>query len=365
RSDVLNNLAAGQYARREEWAPAMGEALALALHADAAAQAGRVYANAYTFYAAQYRFAEGERFWHDGIAYCDDRDIPTFSTCLRGHRAVALLDLGRWDEAVPLAERVLATEASPVNLLTSQIALGLIRARRGQAGALELLDSAVEEADGLDEAEWIAHTRLARAEACWLQGDDATAVADLDRIRSVISLLEYVEDARLSIWELRLLGEARPASPAPEPWATWLAGDFAAAASRWDALGCGYDAAMALLDSEGDEHLRDAMSRFENLGADAAVRRTRTKMRALGLRAVPTGARASTREHPAGLTRRENEVLGLLADGLTNEEIARRLVVSARTVDHHVSAVLAKLGVGSRGAAVAQARRLGLASASA
>jgi DNA-binding CsgD family transcriptional regulator/tetratricopeptide (TPR) repeat protein len=364
-SDVLNNVAVGHYICREDWVPAMEEALAVALGASAVAQAGRAYANGYTFYAAQFRFAEGERYWRDGIAYCDERDITTYSTCLRGHRAIALMDLGRWDEAAALAERVLATEASPVNLLTSQITLGLIRARRGQPGAVEPLDAAVSQADGLDEAEWIAHTRLARAEGFWLRGDQAAAIADLARIRSRVSPLNYVEDAQLSVWEQRLLGEARPASLPPEPWATWLAGDQAAAASRWDALGCGHHAAMALLDSDRDDHLRDALARFEALGAFASVSLTRAKMRELGLRAVPTGARASTREHPVGLTRREDEVLGLLCAGLTNEEIAQRLVVSARTVDHHVSAVLAKLGVGSRGAAVARARRLGLIPATA
>ncbi|HET7071301.1 MAG TPA: helix-turn-helix transcriptional regulator, partial [Nocardioides sp.] len=112
--------------------------------------------------------------------------------------------------------------------------------------------------------------------------------------------------------------------------------------------------------SDCDDHLRDAISRFESLGADAAARRTRQRMKDLGHRAVPTGARASTRQHPLGLTRREDEVLLLLCEGLTNEEIADRLVLSSRTVDHHVSAVLAKLGVGSRGAAAAQARRRGL-----
>jgi len=362
-SDVLNNVALGELLERRDWTGPMLEALKISLAAGAEGQAGRAYANAYTFFIQQFRFPEAERFWRDGIAYCDERDITTYSTCLRGHRAVALLDVGRWDEAAAIAERVLATEASPVNLLTSQVTLGLVRARRGEGGdPFEVLDPAVAAADTLDEAEWVAFTRLGRAEARWLAGDDSGALDDLAAIRPMITPMDYDDDARLSVWERRLLGAATPASPAPEPWATWLAGDHAATAAAWERLGCGYYAALALHDSDCDDDLRAAIGRFEELGATAAVRRTRQRMKDLGHRA-PSGARATTRQHPLGLTPREDEVLALLCEGLTNEEIAGRLVVSTRTVDHHVSAVLAKLGVGSRGAAAAQARSLGLVAA--
>jgi DNA-binding CsgD family transcriptional regulator/tetratricopeptide (TPR) repeat protein len=360
RSDVLNNYSFFQFTSRRDWVPAMREALAIALESQSEGQAGRAYANAYTFFAGQYRFAEGERWWRDGIAYCDERDIATYATCLRGHRAIALLDLGRWDEAMTLAERVLATEASPVNLLTSQMTSGLVLARRGLPGALDVLDDAVAEADNLAEAAWIGNTRLARAEVYWLGGRDADAVADLLVVRAAMEGIEYILDAQLSVWELRLLGRACPATPAPGPWATSLAGDHAGAAVHWERLGCGYQAALCLYDTDDEEHLREAITRFEALGAEAAAQRTRRKMKELGLRAVPTGARASTRRHPLGLTRREDEVLLLLCEGLSNEEIAERLVLSSRTVDHHVSAVLGKVGVSSRGAAAAQARRMGL-----
>jgi DNA-binding CsgD family transcriptional regulator/tetratricopeptide (TPR) repeat protein len=359
RSDILNNVAGGELLDRRDWTGPMLEALQLGLDAGAEAQAGRAYANAYTFFTREFRFPEAERYWREGIAYCDERDITTYSTCLRGHRAVALVDVGHWDEAAAIAERVLACEASPVNLLTSQVTLGLVRARRGEGDPFEVLDAAVEAADSLDEVEWLVFTRLARAEARWLVGDDEAAVDDLRLLRPRITPMDYDEDARLSVWERRLLGSTSPASPATEPWATWIDGDVVGAAAAWDRLGCPYNAALALADSDEEIHLRDALQRLEALGADAVARRTRQRMRELGHRA-PQGARASTREHPLGLTRREDEVLALLCEGLTNDEIAERLVLSTRTVDHHVSAVLGKLGVGSRTAAAAQARSLGM-----
>jgi DNA-binding CsgD family transcriptional regulator/tetratricopeptide (TPR) repeat protein len=360
QSDVLNNYSFLLFCNRQDWVPSMRRALRLAQEAGAEAQVARAYANGYTFFSGQYRFAEGERFWRDGVAYCDEHDIPTYGTCLRGHRAIALLDLGRWDDAAALAQGVLNTEASPVNLLTSQMTLSLVLARRGEPGALEVVEPGIVEAHNLGEAEWIATMRLARAEVHWLEGRDAEAIADLRAARAVITPLEYLLDAQLSVWEQRLLGASSPVSPTPGPWATSLVADHGGAAVHWQRLGCGYHAALCLYDSDCEEDLREAITRFEALGAHAALRRTRLRMKDLGHKAVPTGARASTRTHPLGLTRREDEVLLQLCEGLTNEEIAARLVLSTRTVDHHVSAILGKLGVSSRGAAAAEARRRGL-----
>ncbi len=75
---------------------------------------------------------------------------------------------------------------------------------------------------------------------------------------------------------------------------------------------------------------------------------------------VPRGKAKTTRKHAAGLTTRQAEVLELLAEGLSNPEIADRLFVSPRTAEHHVSAILSKLDADTRQEAVSVAEDQGL-----
>jgi DNA-binding NarL/FixJ family response regulator len=138
-----------------------------------------------------------------------------------------------------------------------------------------------------------------------------------------------------------------------------MAGRWSDAAAAWRAMGCPYEEARALAD--GDEAAqRAALAILDKLGAKPLAERIRRQMRQAGVRSVPRGAALATRSNEAGLTARELEVLALLAEGRRNAEIASRLSRSARTVEHHVESILAKLEVGSRADAVAAARRLGL-----
>ena len=125
----------------------------------------------------------------------------------------------------------------------------------------------------------------------------------------------------------------------------------------WERLGCPFERARALVDADDEEALLIALDLAVGLGADPLAARLRAKLRAYGVQRVPRGPRADTRANPAGLTARQLEVLALLCEGLTNAEIAKRLVLSVKTVDHHVSAVLDKLGVDNRHDAVRVAAR--------
>ena len=167
--------------------------------------------------------------------------------------------------------------------------------------------------------------------------------------------------AELAVWRRRAGIEEPLPSPIGGPYALQLRGRWAQAEARWRRQLCPYDAALALADADEDEPLRRAFDELRELGALAAATMAARRLRERGVRGLARGPRPSTRGNPAGLTARQLEVLELLAQGLRNAEIAERLVLSERTVEHHVAAILHKLDVRSRAQASAQAVRLGLA----
>ena len=363
-SDALNTEACASAGLGRVWSALLHRSLEVAKAHDLDEQAGRAYANLYALYAGDLKVAEGEGVYVEGIAYCDEHDIVTFSTCLRGERCHVLERLGRWEESAALAEDLLSRSGpSPVNRLNPLASLGRVRARRGDDGVWTCLDEALTLADGTAEPDLIVLARTARAEAWWLEGRLDAALEELAAAENAALGRDAGVTSAVAAWRHRITGAGKAQPGLVEPWSCEIEGDIGRAVRKWDDLGFRYAAAVALLASHDETQLRDGLARLEALGATPAARIARQRMRHRGVKSVPTGVRASTRAHPAGLTRREAEVLGLVAEGLTNDEIARRLFLSAKTVDHHVSAVLGKLGVPSRRAAAAEAARLGLVSA--
>ncbi|HEY3530676.1 MAG TPA: AAA family ATPase [Nocardioides sp.] len=339
------------------------EALEVARAAGAHEQAAAAYGYLQSCWTGHRDFVAAERWFREGTPYCDDHDIATWASCLRAHHGASLLVQGRLREAGDVSRRVLATRViSPENRMAPLVTLGTVLARFGEHEEAALhLDEAVANAERSGLPGWRLEALAPRAEARWLAGDDEGARSDAARAATARDAYGPWDAGQLQAWGRRLgLEPFGPPRDFPEPYEHSFAGDWRAAAAAFDEVGCPYDAALALFDSGSEEGLREALERFDALGAVAASARTRQALRDLGARGVPVGARASTRANPVGLTRREMEVLELVVAGLTNAEIATRMVISTRTVDHHVSAVLTKLDVRTRGQAASRAGDLGI-----
>jgi DNA-binding CsgD family transcriptional regulator len=296
-----------------------------------------------------------------GTEYCSERGLDLWLRYMHVYRARTEFDRGRWVEAVAAIPPSVVKPGTPLPRIVALVVLGLIRARRGDPGQWEALDEAAALATASGEFQWLAPVAIARAEASWLAGSDDAVAADTEEIfRSTVQLQALWWAGELACWRRRCGVEEEGPPIAPEPWALQLAGDWEDAAASWRRLGCPYEAALALFDSDDEDALRTALDELHQLGARAAAAIVARRLRELGARGLPRGPRQTTRENPANLTSRELEVLALVADGLKNAEIAERLFLSPKTIDHHVSAILRKLGARTRGEAVAEAARLGL-----
>ena len=342
------------------WRPDMERALAVALPAGAHQAAARAYANLQSGAITEYDLQRAEQWYRDGMEFTEGHDLNTYANCLVGAQTGLLEVAGRWDECVELSEtRMARPDLSPVNRLCTIYTLALVRARRGDPeAAWPLLDQALVLGIDLAEPQYLAPIHSARAEAFWLVGDLDSARTEASAAVAHATLVDPWMRGLVSTWARRTGLSVCPGRVG-EPFRTQLSGDVTAAVAAWDERGCPYEAALALADSAEQEHWCEAVERLDVLRAVATAAVLRRRLREAGVR-VPSGVRATTRAHPAGLTQREHEVLVELAAGLTNDEIATRLFISPKTVDHHVSAVLAKLGVTNRKDASTEAARLGL-----
>lgn len=292
------------------------------------------------------------------LDYCTGRGLDLWRMYMHNCRAEAELQQGHFAEAVQVAELVLRNHGTHLPKFSALVVMALVRARRGDPDVWPLLDQARSIAIGDGELQFFAPLAAARAEVAWLEGRlDAVQSETADAFRLALDHRAGIRVGELATWRRRAgIQDDVAGIQVHEQWAAELGGDHARAAQIWFALGCPYDAAIALSGSEDEASLRQALAELQRLGARAAAAVVSRRLRELGARALPRGPRESTRENAFQLTSREAEVLDLVAKGLRDAEIAERLFLSEKTVHHHVSAILRKLGVSTRTQAAAQVR---------
>lgn len=305
------------------------------------------------------RYDIAERYLVESIAYASERDLDTNARYSTAWLARVRFETGRWPQAADaLASLPLEhPDLAPITVIAALAVLGRLRSRRGDPGSDEALERAWEVASATDDLQRVWPVAAARAEDALLDGrEDDVAPLVLPTFDRAVELGHpwAIGELGALLWRGGALDADRRAAferGAADPYRLQVAGDIEAAAAAWEEIGCPYERADALSDGDADQQ-REALELFDGLGAARSAARLRRRMREAGIRSIPRGPRAATAGHPAGLTPREVEVLELVAEGMTNAEIAEALFISGKTAGHHVSSILAKLGVSSRQEAV-------------
>jgi predicted ATPase/DNA-binding CsgD family transcriptional regulator len=309
--------------------------------------AARAYCNLVSCAVVQRRHIDAATRLEAGLEYCIDRDLDAWTLYLQGLQAQLLLNRGQTAAARQCAEKVLQrTESAPTSQVEPLVVLAVAAARDGDPGWREPVGRAIRLAEGIGEIQRVGPVTAARCEMAWLAGETDTpgrlaaetwpkaTAADCPWNRG--SIATWLGDPAA--------GDGAPLAP---PYALEVSGRWVEASALWQQLGCPYEQALALARSNDRAAVTEAVELFDALRASGAAARARSLLRARGW-SVPRAARAGTRQHQAGLTPRQAQVLALLTEGMPDAAIADRLVLSRRTVEHHVAAILTKLGVKSR-----------------
>ncbi len=336
--------------------------IATAAHADEAM--ARAYVNLAECLLLELRLDELIDVAGRGLALTRSLDLAGQSYSLTCSMAQALLARGRWDEAEARLRDLPADSDVGVLAQISRPLTGLLLARRGDPAAERWLGPMLDPAALPTSRHYARGVASAVLEWSWLTGRLAAARPVVTATLALPGPPAGPDYAELHRWLRRTglasdVGEALTfPAVAAEPWRLGIEGNWRAAAARWEALGVPYEQALELMEADHEEPVLEAITILDRLGARPAADLARNRARALGAAKIPRRPAERPPGHPTGLTGRQLEVLQLIADGLTNSEIGAELYLSPRTVDHHVSAILAKLGVTTRREAARAAKDL-------
>jgi DNA-binding CsgD family transcriptional regulator/tetratricopeptide (TPR) repeat protein len=352
---ALNSVGTAKFYKREpQGAAELERSLELALAHEMHDHAARAYSNIICDALTVRDYPLAEARLAEGLTYTRERDLDRGTLYQLAMRARLHLEQGRWLEAEHDAKTVLSTDQT-VARIDALAVLGCVRLRRGDPGARTLLDEVRDLALVTGEIQRIAPMAVARAEAAWLQ-DDRRRVRE--EIEAAFELaVKHPEPWRLgelSLWLWRARALERVPDEIAEPYRLEISGDWHAAAAAWKRIGCPYEQALSLANGDRTAQLR-ALDILTGLGAAPAVQMLRRELRSCGVRRVPRSPSSRTKSNPLGLTGRQLDTLHLISKHLSNKEIAKKLGISPRTVDHHVLAILGKLGVSSRKEAASHA----------
>lgn len=305
-------------------------------------------------------FPFAEKALHEGIHYCEERDLNSWSTYMLSWKARFCLETGNWNEALAIAEKLLNPDTSPPVRISLLVVKALILMRKGEGDYTTVLREAYRLAISAFEVQRLLPVMAACLESEWLTGHPFVTQKDIDEL---IALMKHTDNAidnsMFLFWLKRTKGVTIEGFQLFEIYQDTPKKAAARSAEAWEKLGAPYEQALMLFECD-EESKKRALSIMLGLGAEATAQKLKQQMRESGMKSIPRGMRKSTQSNPANLTQREIDIVVLLKDGLQNKEIADKLYISPKTVDHHISSILFKLDVNSRSKAAQEASRLGI-----
>jgi DNA-binding CsgD family transcriptional regulator/tetratricopeptide (TPR) repeat protein len=336
-------------------------ALAIARENEMHEHAARCYANLTSNTIRSRQYAEGQHWVEEGLEYTVARDLDYYSVYLLGWQAQMSFETGHWIEAEGRAlEALRLSRNATITPLPALITLGHLKGRQGDPQAQVFLERARSVAFSSAELQRIGPLASARAEMAWWQGDREQARAEaFSGYGLALSRKDSWILGQIAYWMWRTGTADVPLDRLPLPYALMMQGNWRAAVDEWDRIGCPFERAMAL--AEGDPFAkREALVVFEGLGAKPAANELRRKLQAQGVKNIPPDLKIGSKTSAAEMTGREMEVLRLIAEGLSNPEVAEKLTISVGTVKAHTAKIYNKLGANNRVQALKRARDLHL-----
>jgi DNA-binding CsgD family transcriptional regulator len=324
--------------------------------------AGRAYLNWAFFEKYWLEFARSNEIAEEGYRYCVAHEQDGNAAYLAGAKSWNLIHMGQFEQAKDVARSVASDSlllGNANHVFPAMVALiwcSLRTTGEAEAVNIDFLESFIAKMDEVQRLEVYA---AIAAERAWLGLEDQDRAIDL--LMTAVARVNDVCRVPLALIWLRKLAPNRELPTSSfllEPVRMLVEGNWREAAAKWEEKGALFNQALSLT-LGGEESCQKAARMFQEMGAVGSLKALQRDMRRDGLAVKTSVPRRSTTENPAGLTRRQLDVLSALNDGLSNAEIANRLFISPKTVDHHVSAILAKLDVPSRGEAAAKARAAG------
>ena len=320
---------------------------------------GHAYANLAANAVRMKDYVNAKKILETAIQFLDERDIDLGTKYLLAYETRLALETGNWTKANSIVSNFINNDDfPPIGKIGILIVAATIKMRRGETGAVPLLLEAMDKALSTGEPQRIAPAMAGILEYEWITGQHVIEKPVLDDVLNMIEERGNIyENSAVAFWLFKARKQKLPLKEFYEGYHTEDKSMALKASVLWKQLGCPYEQALTLFEGN-DDNKKEAIGIIQKLGADAIYEKMKFEMRASGIKSIPRGIRKSTKSNPANLTDRELDIIQLLKDGLQNKEIAAKLFISPKTVDHHISSIFFKLDVNSRTKAVQEASRL-------